>query len=1009
MREQVGDRIWTGLEKKVGKLIHSRSLFDSTSFVRVHCVRDECRSDRKMADLKEKLVANDHLAKPGGSERNGLSTAEAEARILEYGPNEIPAIETPLWKIILGQFVGTMPIMLEVSCLISAAAGDWPDFFVILAMVLVNAALGFREEMKAKNALAELTNQMESQITCLRDGKPEVIPVTKLVPGDVIHLRGGSLTPADVEWLEGDVLSIDTAALTGEPIPRKYPSEEYGKLILSGTTVKSGEAYCIVRLTGINTEIGQGQADIMADRASASVSVFEQRVMVVVNIIISLAVLDAILIVLCQGLIRGGFKDNFQGTLLTALSILIAAVPIALPLVLQVTMAIGAYRMATKHHAIVTRMSALQDIASMDVLCSDKTGTLTTAKMSINLDMIWPAKKDGFDIVEPYLYREDNQERAQKQMLLVMAITASNADKKDDAIDGAVLRAFDKMKDEQGSKPGEMKSGYSQLDLTGFNPEVKRTVATVKRNYDGRNLIVAKGLVSKILDTSSGGEDSGKLQWVCEECKTEGFKEMVQKKDEELSSAGYKTLAVCAGIEGEGMHFLGLLPMIDPPRFDTAITVRRLMESGVEVKMITGDHLNIAIETARLVGMATNILPGDETRHGGHTGDEIIKNSGGFAQVLPRDKRECVLALQRSFDLVVGMTGDGVNDAPALSAAQCGIAVEDATDAAKGAAAMILTTEGLSAVFGAVVESRKIFARLFSYVSYRLAATIQILLYLSILVYVFDCTLDPLYVILLALFNDVTMIPVAEDNQTAAAEPQHTRIGHLIGFSMTLGVFESMMSIIFYLSMDEGLIKGIGDHNEVGYPRSVHAQNAIWLQVSIAAEFLIYSARAPGLFFFSAPSHELLFTTQLGNVVSTLLAIYAFPEPLDWEEAIRIWLFNIVGLFVVDFSKMAYKYLNEADAAGIIDEYEIAQEDEQLGQKPADEDVPTQDFEGKIKKQRESVKIMNQQRGSGKFSRQSSPASIKFITTGQQRSSRIMSKSANLRPRTPGNSAIFRK
>eukprot|EP00434_Breviolum_minutum_P038335 symbB.v1.2.033999.t1/scaffold4306.1/size49852/3 len=254
-----------------------------------------------------------------------------------------------------------------------------------------------------------------------------------------------------------------------------------------------------------------------------------------------------------------------------------------------------------------------------------------------------------------------------------------------------------------------MREGFQQLDLTGFNPEVKRTVATVKRLYDDRKLIVAKGLASKILDTSSGGQDSGKLQWTCEECKEEGFLEMVQKTDQELSSKGYKTIAVAAGIEGEGMHFLGLLPMIDPPRldprdggyaiergYDTAITVQRLMNAGVEVKMITGDHLNIAIETARMVGMATNILPGEATREGGHTGDETIRESGGFAQVLPRDKRECVLALQRSYDLVVGMTGDGVNDAPALSAAQCGIAVEDATDAAKNAAAMILTTEGLA-------------------------------------------------------------------------------------------------------------------------------------------------------------------------------------------------------------------------------------------------------------------------------------------------------------------------
>ncbi|CAK9101015.1 Probable plasma membrane ATPase (PAT2) (Proton pump) [Durusdinium trenchii] len=941
--------------------------------------------------LSAKLVPNDALGALG-AERDGLTSAEAAKRIEEYGPNEIPVIETPIWKMILSQFVGTMPVMLEVSCVISAAAGDWPDFFVILAMVLVNAALGFREEMKAKNALAELTNQMESSIPCLRDGQTQSLPVSKLVPGDVIHLRGGALTPADVEWLEGDVLTIDTAALTGEPLPRKYPSEEYGKLILSGTTVKSGEAYCVVRLTGTNTEIGQGQADIMADRQTAAVSVFEQRVMVVVNIIISLAVLDAICIVLVQGLVRNGFDEDFKGTLLTALSILIAAVPIALPLVLQVTMAIGAYRMATDHHAIVTRMSALQDIASMDVLCSDKTGTLTTAKMSINLEKIWTAKKEGFNAVDPYLYRAPNQELAQQQMLLVMGILASNPDKKDDAIDGALLRAWDKMKQEQGDAPGKMKEGYEQLDLTGFNPEVKRTVATVKRLYDDRKLIVAKGLCSKVMDTSSGGQDSGKLQWTCEECKEEGFLEMVQKTDQELSSAGYKTIAVAAGIEGEGMHFLGLLPMIDPPRYDTAITVRRLMDAGVEVKMITGDHLNIAIETARMVGMATNILPGEATREGGHTGDETIRQSGGFAQVLPRDKRECVLALQRSYELVVGMTGDGVNDAPALSAAQCGIAVEDATDAAKNAAAMILTTEGLSAVFGAVVESRKIFARLFSYVSYRLAATIQILLYLSILVYVFDCTLDPLYVILLALFNDVTMIPVAEDRQTAAAEPQHAMIGHLIGFSMTLGVFQSVASIIFYLCMDMGLVKGIESHTKTGhYPTSVHAQNAIWLQVSIAAEFLIFSARSPGLFFFSRPSTELFISTMLGNVLSTLLAVYAFPEPLDAQECLIVWAYDLCALLAVDLAKMVYKFIHEAGDAGIIDEYELALEDESL--KKEDESQPPVDPEAKLRSVRESMKMMQQ--NSMRMS-QKGRSSMKFFATGQQRSSRIMSQSSSM-------------
>merc|ERR1719221_334690 len=349
-----------------------------------------------------------------------------------------------------------------------------------------------------------------------------------------------------------------------------------------------------------------------------------------------------------------------------------------------------------------------------------------------------------------------------------------------------------------------------------------------------------------------------------------------------MVAMGYKTLAVAVGVEGGDMHFLGLLPMIDPPRADTATTVGRLLDAGVEVKMITGDHLNIARETARLVGMDTNILPGEMTR-------------------------------------------DGSNDAPALSAAQCGIAVDDATDAAKSAASMILTAEGLSAVFGAVVESRKIFARLFSYVSYRLAATIQILLFLSVLVYAFNCSLSPLYVILLALFNDITMIPVAEDRQVASAEPQHASIANLVGFSATLGLAQSLASMIFYLMMDRGLVQGPG--SETGYPSGVHAQNAIWLQVSIAAELLIFAARAPGLFFFSRPSSELLLSTMLGNAVSTVLAVCVFAEPLDWQEAGAIWAFDVAALFAVDLTKMLYKHVFEHHVAGIIDEEAIAAED----------------------------------------------------------------------------------
>jgi magnesium-transporting ATPase (P-type) len=276
------------------------------------------------------------------------------------------------------------------------------------------------------------------------------------------------------------------------------------------------------------------------------------------------------------------------------------------------------------------------------------------------------------------------------------------------------------------------------------------------------------------------------------------------------------------------------------------------------------------------------------------------------------------------------MTGDGVNDAPALSAAQCGIAVDDATDAAKGAAAMILTTEGLSAVFTAILESRKIFNRLFSYIAYRLASTIQILIYLSVLVYVFNCKVNPLYVILLALFNDITMIPVAEDRQTASAAPQHANVGGLIGFSMLLGVMQTLVSMVYYLCLPlGGLVKNLDKDGNFGYPSNTHAQNAIWLQVSIAAELLIFAARAPGFFFLSRPAVPLFVSTMLGNIISIILGVWAFEDGLDGAEVLIIIGWDLAALFIVDCAKLLYKYVFEYSVRGIIDEAQLALEDSQ--------------------------------------------------------------------------------
>lgn len=844
--------------------------------------------------MKQSLLDEDHLSAVTEQEESlvddsaskddlgGLTTAQVESLYEKYGYNELPTVEVPLWYIFLMQFTGTMPYMLELACILSLAVQDWVDFAIIFTMILCNGYLGFHEELKAKASLDELTSKMEQKVAVLRDGQAQHLLTRLLVPGDIVLLVGGCSVPADVEWLEGDVLSIDTAALTGEPLPRKYPSDQYGTNILCGCSVKAGEAYCIVRKTGVNTEIGSSSADIMLDKATTKVSVFEERVLFAVKIIIVLSLVDVAIIFLVQGFLRDEFSSDLKELLLTCLSIIIAAVPVALPLVLQVTMALGAAKMATDFNAVVTSLPALQDISSMSVLCSDKTGTLTTANISIHAESVWTA--EGFTKEDVALY----------------GALSSNRDKKEDPIDRSVINHFDKISGPEGlSKCAE----YTRVRLVGFNPIYKRVVAEFTHPSIG-TICIAKGLPAKILDTENGAVDDAVDQWKVENF--ESLKPVVDQVDLDFSKAGYKTLGIAIKINDGPYRYVGILPMLDPPRHDTAVTVQNLTKAGVNVKMITGDHLNIAKETARLIGMGTNIHPGEATRDSTECGRELIFNADGFAQVMPRDKRECVMVLKNHFNVVTGMTGDGVNDAPALSAAQCGVAVDDATDAAKNAAAIILTSPGLSAIYSAVVESRRIFRKLKAYVTYRFAATIQIVIVLTMFIFISDCPVNSLFVILLALFNDLTMLPIAYDNQQASAIPENPEVFSMLMLSLILGLLETMFSVVFAY--------GAGNASDLFHAEyemntcDKKMQAAIWLQMSIAAELLIFSARAPSFIFTSiAPSKSLVFSVLLGCIITTVLAgAFKYFGELPVIDMVWIWAYDLVCLAVIDILKVCY-------------------------------------------------------------------------------------------------------
>jgi len=836
----------------------------------------------------------------------GLTTEQMEQALEKWGPNDIPVPEKPLYMLFLKQFTGFLPLLIEIAAIVSLGAQDWTDFAIIVAILLINAILGFREEYHAKKSLEEVSGSLISEIAVRRNGETNQLPTTELVPGDICLLVGGTVVPADVKWLKGDVMSIDTAALTGEPLPRKYPSPDYGDILLSGTTVKAGECYGQVIATAAHTEIGQAQADILKDKSVRVVSVFQTKIMMVVQALVCASLAMVIAVLLVDGLKWGGFDNNVRDTLLTALSIMIAAIPVALPLVLQVNLALGASFLAKHHHAIVTSIPALQDIASMSILCSDKTGTLTTANMTIISDRIVPFGD----------FKETD--------VLMYGYLCSNPDKKDDPIDRAVVTAF-----ERHILAQEAAAGHKQDEIVGFNPEVKRTVSFVTNG--NRTITIAKGLPAKIIDTEAGGKDSHECQWKVQNHDDKKFKAKIDQEDHDLSKAGYKTIAV-AMCEGDARNddehhvwkMVGLMPMLDPPREDTANTIESLHRANISVKMITGDHVNVGKETARLIGLGTNIQAGQDIRNANsqETKNQLIWDADGFASVLPSDKREVVLTLRNTFGLVTGMTGDGVNDAPALSAAQVGIAVEGATDAAKNAADLILTEPGLSPIYGAVLESRRIFARIKSYVVYRVAASSILVLVLSVIIFASGCAVDSLLVIILALLNDISMIPVAYDNAKATTHPQLPDASKLVLMSLYYACMHTGFALLYIFVMGHHY-----ENHDIALTNdcSKATQGFIWLYLVLTTELAIFSVRAPKFFWKSMPSLLLIASVLLTCAIGTIIAMVAYN--LEGEPALWTWLYNI-GVFVItDLVKVVFKKVIKEEPGDTIESDELFEVD----------------------------------------------------------------------------------
>ena len=801
-------------------------------------------------DLKS-LPMPELLAKLGSS-GDGLSQPDAQKRLAEYGPNEIAEKTTNSLLKFLTYFWGPIPWMIEAAVVLSGVVRHWLDLVIILLLLCSNAVVGFWEEHQAGNAIAALKSKLAVKARVRRDGKWANPKASELVPGDVIRLRLGDIVPADARLLGGDPVDVDQSALTGESLPAtRKPSEA----VFSGSIIRQGEIDAMVYATGANTYFGK-TAQLVQE--AQTVSHFQRAVLKIGDYLIVLAVVLVVLIV-AVALFRA---DPLLDTLEFALVLLVAAIPVAMPTVLSVTMAVGA-RLLAKKEAIVTRLSAIEELAGVDVLCSDKTGTLTENKLTLGD----PFCANGLPA---------------DQVLLDAALASRAED--NDTIDLAVIG---------GLKNDHALKGYQVIHFQPFDPVHKRTEATVK-GADGKQFTVAKGAPQVILEMST---DAGEV------------KPAVEKAVNGFAARGFRSLGVARADQEGKWRFVGVLPLFDPPRPQAKATIASASQLGVSIKMVTGDQMAIARETARQLGLGSSILDasglGDTKRHETAQSAEAIEKADGFAQVFPEHKFHIIDVLQKHGH-IVGMTGDGVNDAPALKKADCGIAVSGATDAARAAASIVLLAPGLSVIIDAIKESRRIFQRMNSYAMYRVAETLRVLLFMTLSILVFNFyPLTAVMIVMLALLNDGAILSIAYDNGHYKDKPEAWNMHLVLGVSTVLGVIGIVSAFgLFYLG------------ERVFHIDRAHIQTLMYLKLSVAGHLTIFLTRTRGPFWSIRPARVLWVAVLGTQALATLIAVYGlFMAPLGWGWALFVWGYALAWFLVNDRVKLlAYRIFDPTKA-----------------------------------------------------------------------------------------------
>lgn len=841
--------------------------------------------------------------------KEGLTSEAAQERLAIFGPNKLEEKKESKFLKFLGFMWNPLSWVMEAAAIMAIALAngggkppDWQDFVGIITLLVINSTISFIEENNAGNAAAALMARLAPKAKVLRDGRWSEEDAAVLVPGDIISIKLGDIVPADARLMDGDPLKIDQSSLTGESLPvTKGP----GDGVYSGSTCKQGEIEAIVIATGVHTFFGK--AAHLVDSTN-QVGHFQKVLTAIGNFCIcSIAVGMLVEIIVMYPIQHRAYRPGIDNLLV----LLIGGIPIAMPTVLSVTMAIGSHRLA-QQGAITKRMTAIEEMAGMDVLCSDKTGTLTLNKLTVDKNLIEVFAK-GVDA----------------DTVVLMAAQASRIENQD-AIDAAIVGML--------ADPKEARAGIQEVHFLPFNPTDKRTALTYI-DRDGKMHRVSKGAPEQILNLAHNKSD---------------IERRVHAVIDKFAERGLRSLAVAYQEVPEGRkespggpwQFIGLMPLFDPPRHDSADTIRRALNLGVSVKMITGDQLAIGKETGRRLGMGTNMYPSSSLLGQSKDDsiaslpvDDLIEKADGFAGVFPEHKYEIVKRLQARKH-ICGMTGDGVNDAPALKKADIGIAVADATDAARSASDIVLTEPGLSVIISAVLTSRAIFQRMKNYTIYAVSITIRIVLGFMLLALIWKFDFPPFMVLIIAILNDGTIMTISKDRVKPSPMPDSWKLAEIFATGIVIGSYLAMMTVIFFWAAYETdffpRIFGVSHLNR----QSAHDDNArlvithklasaVYLQVSTISQALIFVTRSRSWSFVERPGLLLVAAFIIAQLVATLIAVYAnwafaAIEGIGWGWAGVIWLFNLIFYIPLDFVKFFIRYVLSGRAWDLVIEQRIA-------------------------------------------------------------------------------------